>query len=72
MRPTVEIQAPKPLTISLHSAIDLNHCMYINDVQIQQKESEKYLRLHLDSRLIWESHLNQKASQIKQTTREMH
>lgn len=51
---------------------DIQHCIFINRVQIPQAETVKYLRLHLDSRLNWKHHVRQKAQQIRLKLREMY
>ena len=75
MGPTMEDQAPfsenhpRFIYAPQHRS---HHCVYINGVQIQKKESAKYLRLDLDSKLTWKYHLKQKASQVKQKINKMY
>lgn len=49
-----------------------HHCLYVNGNPIPQITSAKYLGLHLDSRLTWKTHLQQKAKQINLVLKEMH
>lgn len=45
---------------------------YLNGIQVPQADTAKYLGLHLDSRLNWKHHVQQKAEQIKIKRRQMY
>ena len=69
MGPTMKNQA---LSSENHHVIFALRNREINGVQIQQKESVKYLGLYLDPKLTWKYHLKQNASRVKQKIRKMY
>lgn len=46
--------------------------VYINGQQIPQKDTAKYLGMHLDTRLTWNYHVHKKAEQIRLKIRQMY
>lgn len=50
----------------------LNCGVYIKQKEVLQENSAKYLVVHLDSRLIWKYHIQQKDKQIRMTLREIY
>lgn len=48
--------------------IKSNHYVYLNKQVIPQKDSAKYLGMHLDTRFTWKIHVRKKVEQIRLKT----
>jgi hypothetical protein len=46
--------------------------VHINDVQLPQKEDDKYIGLHLNRRLTWHKHILTKRKQLGLTLTKLH
>jgi hypothetical protein len=52
--------------------VDTNLRVYLNNTQVPQANSAKYLGMHLDSRLNWKLHVEKKVAQVKLKIRQLY